>query len=187
MAASRRYRTRRIRGIPQIKASTTVDATSQPGAGQVELSGGFNPNLGAGAGGLQLVSGSAGSVIKGMVINGYPRQISLFGGEATIEDDRLDTNPAGTQAVTNPLGASQGLGHTSQIGVDLASSGNQIGGPTPVRAMSSPTGWYIPSNLPPPAAIVDNQAAQGAAANSNKIEGNRIGVDAGRDGALGRR
>jgi parallel beta-helix repeat protein len=164
-------------GMPPITAPATIDGTTQPG-GKVELSGAANST--AVTYGLQVGANGAGTTITGMVINGYKDQLALDGGHDTIRGDWLDSTPAGTAAATNPLGTSQGPGHTSQIGVALNSSGSQIGGPAPGQGNVFATGWVLPnSTIAPAAAITDTVAQRG-----NVIQGNRIGVEPGNEAAL---
>ena len=153
---------------PPLTAPTTIDGTTQPGAGQVELSGAFS-SAGT-AVGLTVGPGASGTTIRGMVINGYQQQIVLSGGDDTIQGDELGVDPGGSTAVSGPF-ASYAL---NQVDIVLDSSGSQIGGTAAGQGNVLGTGWVDPSNLVATAAILDEPSASG-----NVIQGNRIGVQVG--------
>jgi hypothetical protein len=155
-------------GIPAITAPTTIDGTTQPG-GQVELSGGAS--TGGAPRGIE-VAAAGGTTVRGMVINGYVQQIVLNSSHDTVQGDWFDTDPAGTAPKDDPLGASSGTNHTSQIGVYINGSGNQIGGPTRGQGDVFATGWVLPDVLSVPAAAILDTVGSSA----NVIQGNRFGV-----------
>ncbi len=88
-------------GMSTVTEPTVIDGTSQPGSGNVELSGtsainspGSTPTVG-----LTL---SAAAAVKGMVINGYSDGIDVTSTGSTIQDDFFGTTPAGTSRIQTP-------------------------------------------------------------------------------------
>jgi hypothetical protein len=114
-------------GMPQLPASVTIDGTTQPGAGRVQLSG-------SGAGGTVGLWAPAGATtIRGMVISGYSVDLELgsftdagspignpqggtvdaisgpdpAGGD-TVQDDILGAGPTGSAVSASPIDFTEG-------------------------------------------------------------------------------
>jgi hypothetical protein len=90
--------------ITGIDAQTTIDGSSQPGAGKVEIVGPYPARLRAVSPdssdlyGLQVDPGADGTVIRDMVIHGFMRQIEIEGaGGVTVEDCDLGTTSTGRE------------------------------------------------------------------------------------------
>lgn len=173
--------------VPQIQAAgaaldliapTTIDGTSQPGPARVEVSGSATDSNHSPRGpfthGLSVGIAGAGSTIRGLVVNGFNDQLFLQGGNDTIQDDWLGTDAAGTAADTNPLADNNQFAGMAQIGVNLDSSGNQIGGSAPGQGNVLATDWSdgAGSSTRAAAAIYDESAPE----SGNTIEGNTIGL-----------
>jgi hypothetical protein len=112
--------------LANISAPIVIDGTTQPGTSMVELSG-------AGAQtGLIIAGGS--STVRGLVINGFCRQLRISGftssgenpaaGGNVVQGDLLGTDPSGTQA--RPAHGACDPGAAGLV-IDT-SSGNLIGG-----------------------------------------------------------
>jgi hypothetical protein len=134
-----------LSALPVITGTVTLDASSQV----IELNG-----AGAGAGVSGLTVQSAGSTIRGLVINRFSMHGVLINGGAggnSVRDCRIGTNAAATAALAN--------GHT---GVYVAGVPNNTVGP----------GNVLSGNA------VDGVRIDGAAATGNVVQGNRIGTNA---------
>jgi CSLREA domain-containing protein len=113
--------------LPDVTATTTIDGTTQPGSGLVELDGSGDPAAAATnrffPAGLSL--SADGSLVKGLVINRFAVGIYLAS-RSTVQGDLIGTDPTGTIAEpTTDDSATQYAGIT----VDTGGSGSQIGGP----------------------------------------------------------
>ncbi|GEM_PF-3709559 len=103
-------------GLPTISEPLTIDATTQPGVGKVELDG-----SGAGplADGLEITGGS--SIVRGLIINRFT------GSGIVLRDgggNRIEMNIIGTN-----LANASGLGNSNHGVAIINSDGNLIGGP----------------------------------------------------------
>lgn len=113
--------------LPDIRVPVTIDGTSQPGAGKVEISGAAN----AVQFGLYFESaGGNGSVVRGLVINRFPDGIGIFGADVAVEGNLIGTDPSGREALPASFAApwSDGLGAGIFI---VYANGTRIGGPSP--------------------------------------------------------
>ncbi|MBL8202076.1 MAG: right-handed parallel beta-helix repeat-containing protein [Chromatiales bacterium] len=116
-------------GTPVINLATALPTITGP----VEINGGLNrvelrgPGSGSGLVGLSLSgAGTAGSVIRNLVINGFTTGISLATTtNISIRGNRIGTNAAGTAAAAN----GQGVLLTSATGQIGGTSGVTPGGP----------------------------------------------------------
>jgi hypothetical protein len=134
-----------LSALPVITGTVTIDATSQV----IELNG---ASAGAGVSGLTVQS--AGSTIRGLVINRFAMHGVLINGGAggnTVRDCRIGTDATGTAARAN--------GHT---GVYVTGVPNNTVGP----------GNLLSGNG------VDGVRIDAAAATGNIVAGNRIGTNA---------
>ena len=152
-------------GLPPITSPLIIDGVSQPGyAGKpiVELDGTL---AGAGASGLVIEAGGAGSTIRGLAINRFNGNGVLINGSNNniVQGNFIGTDVTGTAARGNSL-----------IGVMVSngSSNTLIGGST------AGAGNLISGNLQ--SGIYVSQAGTG-----NKIQGNRIGTDVSGSQAVG--
>lgn len=150
--------------LPQAVEPITIDATTQPGyAGSplIELDGQNTAQFRA----LWLVGGS--SIVRGLSIHGFSEGIVLSGDNNTVTGCYIGTGPSGNTDLGN-----KGKG----IGIELGSTGNQIGGPTAVpgtglgNIISGNDGDGIRIEGTPP-----NPSGNPIA--PNRIEGNIIGSD----------
>ena len=111
-----------LSALPAITDQVVLDGTTQPGYGGkplIELAG---VAAGAGASGIDLESGSAGSTIKGLIINGFTNDgIVINSANDTIEANWIGLNATGTASVANG-----GFG----IEVEAGATGTTIGGTT---------------------------------------------------------
>jgi CSLREA domain-containing protein len=96
----------------------TIDGSTQPGAGMVELTA-SNTNAGIGIDG-----GGDGTILRGLVLNRFAQAITVDdAGDITIQDDRIGTDPSGEQALPPNTNVEP------TFGIDLNDSSNdQIGG-----------------------------------------------------------
>ncbi|RMG68961.1 MAG: T9SS C-terminal target domain-containing protein [Calditrichaeota bacterium] len=147
-----------LSALPDISFPVSLDATSQPGSGLVELNG---TSLGASANGLYITGSN--TSIKGFVINGFPGYGVVL--EAvhndTIRSCRIGTDPSGTLAKPNLMGGI--LISNSQdnvIGGAQPGEGNLISGN---GQSGQPRGHGI---------LISGEASRG-----NRIEGNIIGAN----------
>ncbi len=169
----------------EVNAPTDIDASSQPG-GRVELSGEARNNDGGSlTRGLYVAVRGAGSTITGMVINGFNDQIQLVGGDDTIQGDWFMTDARGTAPQWNPSGKSLLRGELAQVGVDIESSGNQIGGTESGEGDVFALSWESPplgrnTESRGVGAIYDGGLSLGP----NVIQGNDIGIRPGSDERL---
>ncbi len=115
--------------LPAITGPVTINGYSQEGSSpasgstpatlMIEISGA----LAGVASGLDFASGSAGSVVKGLVINSFKNYgISIEANNITVEGNHIGTNVGGTAAAGNYY-----------HGVAIASTGNTIGGDTAAK------------------------------------------------------
>ncbi|WP_301102901.1 hypothetical protein [Propionivibrio sp.] len=105
--------------LPAITYPVTIDATTQSGytltTPKVVISGASVPA----ATGLDITAGN--STIKGLVINGFTKQISLTGnGNNTVQQCFIAVSSAGTAAVSG--------GGALSTGINVGSDNNLIGG-----------------------------------------------------------
>lgn len=167
--------------IPALTAPTTIDGSTQPGAGRVEVSG--EVQQASTTHGLVVESGGGGSTIKGLVINGFQEMIDLRAGGDTVAGNWLGTDVAGTAADPTPLGPAAPccLLPVAQVAVRVESSGNQIGGPVAGQGNVIASGYTMEGHggaYQPP---VTTYGLQGAGeiddtAGGNVIQGNSIGL-----------
>jgi CSLREA domain-containing protein len=98
-----------LRALPAITDTATIDGTTQPGyAGTplIEISGASATQA---ANGLEIAATAPGSVIRGVLVNGFDRSpigegsggIVVYGDDAIIEENFVGTSLDGTQAVPN--------------------------------------------------------------------------------------
>ncbi len=163
--------------IPDINATTQIDATTQPTVGKVEISGTVSSD--SLRVGLTVTQGGGGTTIEGLVINGFQEMIALGGSGSTIEKNWLGTNVAGNDADPEPIehyaeGSSLPM---AQIGIRVTSTHNQIGGLDEGNVIASsfvlltPSGYVTNLGLEGAADIFDTQGG-------NVIQGNHLGVSA---------
>ncbi len=146
--------------LPTITDTVIIDGTTEPdygGSPIIELDGsGITGGAGSSKKGLQLVAGSDGSTIKGLVINQFAGHgIEINSSNNTVQGTYIGTNVAGTSIA--------GFGN-GEHGITINSSGNTIGGSGAGEA-----------NI-----ISGNQVGVsilGTGSNSNTITGNFIGTD----------
>ncbi len=146
--------------LPTITDTVIIDGTTEPdygGSPIIELDGsGITGGAASAKKGLQLVAGSDGSTIKGLVINQFAGHgIEINSSNNTVHGTYIGTNVAGTSIA--------GFGN-GEHGVTINSSGNTIGGSGAGEA-----------NI-----ISGNQVGVsilGTGSNSNTITGNFIGTD----------
>jgi len=153
--------------LPTIGEAVVIDGTTEPDFNPVnrrpvvELNG---TSAGAGANGLTVAAGGAGSTIRGLAINRFDRDgIQIDGGGSnTIEGNFVGTDTTGT--------VDRGNGF---YGVSMFdSTGNRIGGTTPEAAnVLSGNGRY--------GVLITSAASTG-----NVVEGNMIGTNAAGDTAI---
>jgi hypothetical protein len=155
-------------GLPTVTDTVAIDGTSAPGyAGKplIEIHGLGGPAT-AGMDGLILGMGSAGSSIRGLVLNNFGNTyygtgntpIHLTGPGATgivIAGNYIGTDPTGTQPVWNGAG----------VVIDGGSSGNIVGG------MTAADRNVISGNLQSAVRIT------GSGTQRNVVTGNYIGTD----------
>ncbi len=145
--------------LPNITETVTIDGYTQPGSSANTLPVGSNANLlielsASLPVGLRL-QGTTGSVIRGLVVNGFTTDgIHVRTGSANvIEGNYIGTNPAGTAILANGLG----------VAIEN-SSGNVVGGTTPGQRN------VISGNTEGVAVVLGSSA--------NRVIGNYIGTDA---------
>jgi hypothetical protein len=154
--------------LPAITDTVIVDGTTQPGyAGKplIELDG---ANAGSGVDGLDLVHGSDGSIVKGLVINRFSGDgihigpISTPGGTSNIliQSNFIGTNAAGTAALGNGSNGIEIIGFSPTS----FSSHNTIGG------TAAGAGNVISGNMGSGVEILNSGALQ------NVLQGNFIGT-----------
>ena len=143
--------------LPTITESVTIDGWSQTGWSGAPLIVLDGSSAGASADGLRLGNGSAGSIVRGLVIHSFSDDGIEIIGTSTgniIAGNYIGTNAAGTS----------GLGNASD-GIEVSSTGNTIGGNTAQERN-----------------VISGNGSQGitleAGANNNFVTGNYIGVDA---------
>ncbi|MHC4429964.1 MAG: beta strand repeat-containing protein, partial [Planctomycetota bacterium] len=140
--------------LPTVTDPVTIDATTQAGwaagAPVIELNGAGANTFAV----LTLGAGSAGSTVRGLVINQAPViAIRIFSSNNVLEGNFLGTDVTGT------------LPSGNTVGVYIQSSGNQIDG----TAAFGPN--VISGNT------VDGIQIRTASATGNVVQGNYIGVD----------
>lgn len=172
--------------IPQIRAAdhssyvvdapTTIDGASQPAGGRVEISGSAGqPYHGPYTSGLDVTASAAGSTITGLTINGFSNQITLAGGDTTVQGDDLGTNAHGDKLDWNPLKENAAFFELAQIGVDIESTGNTIGGTAEGQGNVIGVTWFKGSGHNDET----REAAgiyEGGTGGGNFVEGNSVGV-----------
>jgi hypothetical protein len=161
--------------LPTLTSPIVVDGTSQPGVGQVEVSG--TTDATAVTEGLVVGTGASGSEVMGLVINGFQEMIDLKGADCRVVRDLLGTDVAGTAADPSPLGAPPGL-PLAQVAIRVESSGNRLGAPGAGNVIAS---GYTPLGAN---GLTDGYGLTGAGeiddtAGANVIQANSIGVASG--------
>ncbi len=117
--------------LPTTTTPVLIDGHSQPGASpgnpKIVLNGSA-PGLGLGVSALTL--GGASSLVRGLVINGFPGPgMTITSSGNTIRSNFIGTNPTGTAAVANAQGILIGSTATNNvIGGDLLDHRNIISG-----------------------------------------------------------
>ena len=117
--------------LPVVTNTTTIDATTQPGAScgspNVVLNG---TSAGANAPGIYMSGVGTGSTVKGLVINGFSGPGVFLQGNAgeTVDCNFIGTDVTGMIAVPNAGGGIFVVGSNCRIG--LAGNGNIISGNT---------------------------------------------------------
>ena len=162
--------------VPVITAPATIDGSTQPGAGRVEISG--EVQFDAATYGLVVGSGGGGSTIEGLVVNGFQEMVVLQVGGNTIVGNWLGTDAAGSAADPAPLGPNSNPAlPIAQVAVRVESSGNQIGGPGAGQGNVIASGYTDKKTETPVttyglfgAGEIDDSAGR------NEIQGNRIGL-----------
>ncbi|MGI8957392.1 MAG: beta strand repeat-containing protein [Chthoniobacterales bacterium] len=125
-------------GLPGITDSVIIDGYTQSGAKANTLATGNNAvllielsgvNAGSGVSGLNFKAGSAGSTVRGMVINRFANTngfaaagITINSNEITVLGNFIGTDPAGATALGNAAGIFSG---------GFVPGGNRIGSPLP--------------------------------------------------------
>jgi hypothetical protein len=112
-------------GLPVITNAVLIDGTTQPGYAAsplIELQG---SNAGAAVNGFTVGSLGMGSVIKGLVMDGFGGNgVELDATNCTVASDYIGTNPAGTAASANGGNGVLVYGYVS------AANNETIGGPS---------------------------------------------------------
>ena len=189
--------------LPEITNTVMIDGYSQSGASENTLTTGSNAVLkivingssaGADVNGLTLASGSDGSTIQGLVIQGFDKRgIVLNSDNHTIRGNYLGTDATGTTAVSN--GSGMWLGSVSNVtigGSDAGSrnviSGNATGLYLAGSSNNTVIGNYIGNNASGTAAVgntsmgigmgnsADNVIGGSTAGDRNLISGNQYGI-----------
>jgi hypothetical protein len=161
-----------------ITAPTVIDATTQPG-GRVELSGSANNSFkGIYTHGLTVMSGGAVSTIEGLVINGFNEQIDLVGGDNIIQGNWLMTDAKGTASEWDPNGTSGLVGEYAQVGIDVESSQNTIGGTAPGEGNVFALAWSSVRGAGTQTRLAGALFDGAPTSSDNVIQGNDIGVNA---------
>jgi hypothetical protein len=157
-------------GLPAITNAVLIDGTSQAGYSAsplIELQG---SNAGTAVNGLTVAIGGAGSVIKGLVIDGFGGNgIELDASNCTVASNYIGTNPAGNAASAN--GASVNP-YSSGNGVFVFEADNEIVGGTAAAARN-----VISGNL--------NNGISLFFTNGDVIQNNYVGTDASGNAAVG--
>ena len=152
--------------LPQINEAVTIDATTQPNSGKVEIDGN---SAGLTANGLVINSGNC--TIKGLVINRFSQAGILVdtGGGNQIQGNFIGTDATGTIKRGN---GADGIyifnSPNNQIGGTTAGAGNLIAGNGGGGCHDSTFGTSPPG---------DGIFIEGAAATGNQVQGNLIGTD----------
>ena len=107
--------------VDPVAAPVTIDGTTQPDAGKVEITGSATE----GGDGLELARGSDGSIVRGLVLNRFLRPILVISaGRIVIQGNLIGTDPTGRVALPTARRA------LPAAGIELEDSANdQIGGP----------------------------------------------------------
>jgi titin len=142
--------------LPAVTGPVSLAGNTQPGfAGSplIDVNGLFT---GAGASGLTLAPGAAGSSIRGLVINSFGGSgLLIQASNCSVQGCFLGTNIAGTAAVPNGFGVTIAGASGNVIGGASAAARNIISGNTGAGVLIG-----------------------GSAARNNLVEGNRIGTNA---------
>ncbi|HYE96561.1 MAG TPA: T9SS type A sorting domain-containing protein [Rubricoccaceae bacterium] len=156
--------------LPAFTAPITIDGSTQPG-GWVELSGpGLVPDE-LFVPGIEIGPGGGGSVVRGLVINGFRGSgVVLQAGAngCTIAGNRIGTDAAGTQARGNGTWNAQAA--VQGAGVRVYSDFNLIAG----NVLAGNFVFDSDVTYDAGAEVLLFEGAEG-----NRLEGNRIGVGAG--------
>uniref|UniRef100_UPI00286D8556 DUF4347 domain-containing protein n=1 Tax=Sphaerotilus sp. TaxID=2093942 RepID=UPI00286D8556 len=143
--------------LPQITGRTTIDGTNG-GVPGIVLNGGNSIAVG-----LDLQAGSDGSVVRGLVIQGFTSSgIDIVSAGNTVAGNYIGTNAAGTAAVANNNGVNIYAGANNTVGGTTAADRNVISGNTNIGV-----------------------SVVGAGASGTVIQGNYIGTNAAGSGDLG--
>ena len=173
-----------VSGLPGITDSVIIDGYTQGGAKANTLATGNNAVLlielsgadaGSGVSGLNFKAGSAGSTVRGMVINRFANTngfaaagITINTNEITVLGNFVGTDPAGATALGNAAGIFSG---------GFVPGGNQIGSPLPGDRN------VISGNIDPltgsGSGIVLTSGSEG-----DTVQNNYIGVNAAGNSAL---
>lgn len=114
-------------GLPALSATATIDGTTQPGSGRVEILDAPENADASGmtyAPGLTVGAGANGSVIKGLDIAGFPQQLAVEAPSVTVQNDYLGMGPSGLA----PGGAPPRYMGATRVGLWVGSTHDQIGG-----------------------------------------------------------
>ena len=124
--------------LPVITSPVTIDGYTQTGSVANTASGSDNAVLliqlngssaGAGANGLTLGTGSAGSIIKGLVINRFAGTgIVVLSSGNTVAGNFIGTNASGTAALGNSLDGISVQASSNTIGGTVTAASNIISG-----------------------------------------------------------
>ncbi len=125
-----------LSGLPTITRRVTIDGYTQPGASSNTLANADNAALliqltgtnVVGGSGLSLASGSEGSLVRGLIINGFSGGISIGSSSNVIAGNFIGTDLTGTNALANETGVSISGALGNRIGGLTSDSRNIISG-----------------------------------------------------------
>lgn len=146
-----------LSALPQINSIISIDGTSQTGYAGTPLIVLNGMSAGAATPGLELISGSALSTVRGLVINNFDSSAIqiLNTSNVAVVGNYLGTNQTGTTAAGNQVGVFISNASNNVIGGNLAADRNVISGNT-----------------------VDGVQILGTGSMNNWVGGNYIGLDA---------
>jgi LPXTG-motif cell wall-anchored protein len=157
--------------LPSVTAPITIDGTTQPGAGRVEVTGSADT-------GLVLAGGT--STVTGMVVNGFASGIQVTGGS----DHSIEGNVVGLDAAgVTDRGGAFGVEVTAGAGVTV--DDNVIGSETGVIGFPATSGLEVTNNT---IGVGSNGAALGSTkaavlvggpnvtVSGNTVHGTTVGV-----------
>ena len=114
--------------LPAITAPVDIEGNTEPGFSGVPLVVISGASAGSGANGLTLASGSSGSTIQDLVVNGFGGDgIDIASTNDSVFGCYIGTNAAGTTAVANGSGIYIG-GSGATVGGTATGAGNVISG-----------------------------------------------------------